>query len=79
MRITRTVCTGTITLTDPKFIEKIIAFPEHGMGYSLVDVTLKNGVTIEQVVVANGDFVCFHDDMRKFIESEIASVKVSLV
>jgi hypothetical protein len=77
MRLVRNKLMGSFVLTDLDLINQIILFPEHGMGYSLADVTLKDGTLIEQVVICNGDVVCFHDNMRRFSENEIANVAVS--
>lgn len=74
MRIARSQFMGTCILADPERIALIITFPENGIGYSLVDVTLKDGILVEQVVVSNGCVVCFYDHMRQFTEDEIAYV-----
>ena len=79
MLIARHVFVNGFTLIDPDIIDQIISFPEHGMGYSLVDVTLKDGTLVEQVVICNGNTVCFYDDMRQFSEDEITSVAVSQI
>jgi len=59
MRIPRTKYMADFKLVDKRLIEKIIGFPEHGMGYTLVDVTLFNGTTIPQVPVSNNGLVSF--------------------
>lgn len=79
MRIERRSFKGRLMLVGPNLIDKITGFPEHGSGYSLVDVTLIDGTVIEQVPIANGDTVCFYDDMKFFAEIDIASVAASLV
>lgn len=79
MRIARSHFTGTCILTDPQRIALILTFPENGIGYSLVDVTLTDGTLVEQVVVSNGCVVCFYDNMKQFSEAEIMSVAVSQI
>lgn len=79
MRIPRRQYQAGLTLVGEELIEKIAHFPEHGMGYFLVDVTLFDGTTVEQVPICNGDFVCFYDDMKAFSEADIRSVAPSEV
>lgn len=79
MRITRHVFMSSLVLRNHKLIAQIVSFPEHGMGYSLVDVILKDGILMEQVLICNGDVVCFYDNMRQFSEDEIGSVTASKI
>lgn len=79
MLIARHVLVNGFTLIDPDLIDQILSFSEHGMGYALVDVTLKDGTLVEQVVICNGNIVCFYDNMRQFSEDEITSVVVSQI
>ncbi|MEK7118468.1 MAG: hypothetical protein AAB869_02550 [Patescibacteria group bacterium] len=77
MRISRDTYKWQLVLGDANLVAEILAFPEHGVGYSLVDVLLKDGTTVEQVPIVNGDTAFFFDDMRQFKEDEIANVTVS--
>lgn len=79
MRIQRTQYKAGLTLVGKNLIKKIISFPEHGMGYSLVDVTLFDGTTVEQVPICNGELICFYDNMRIFAEADIVNVAPSQV
>jgi hypothetical protein len=60
-------------------IKQIVAFPEDGMGYTLVDFTLFDGRVAEQVLVCNSELVCFYDGMKVFSESDIRSIAPSQV
>lgn len=79
MLIARRQLVHHIVLTDTNLIDQIVSFPEHGMGYSLVDVILKDFTLVMQVPICNGDVVCFYDNMKQFSEAEIASVAPSQV
>jgi hypothetical protein len=67
VRIHRTEYKGKLVLVGKKLIEQIVTFPEHGMGYSLVDITLVGGSVIKQVPIVNGSTICFYDDMKQFV------------
>ena len=36
-----------------KWIDKLVRLPESGMGYQIVDITLKNGDVIKNITVFN--------------------------
>ncbi|OGZ08497.1 MAG: hypothetical protein A3D65_03025 [Candidatus Lloydbacteria bacterium RIFCSPHIGHO2_02_FULL_50_13] len=78
-RITHTYFKVCLKLTDKTQIGKISSFPEHGMGYSLVDVTLFDGTIVEQAPICDDELVRFYDDMPIFAEADIASVACSKI
>ena len=39
---------------SPKWTERLLSLPESGMGYQVVDVTLRDGKTLSGLAVFNG-------------------------
>lgn len=46
---------------DKKFIDYLVDNPENGMGYQIVDVTLKDGRILKNKVVLNSEFLVVKD------------------
>lgn len=45
-------------------IEFLSHVPEQGMGYHVVDLTLKNGNILKNMVVVNGSFLQLDEDVQ---------------
>ena len=65
----------SIKLTD-KQIEYLENLPEQGMGYQLVDITLKNGQVLKERVVLNSTYLKLKDNEKIDIE-EIEFITLS--
>ncbi len=62
---------------DKKWTERLLDLPESGMGYQSVRVCLKDGRTLEDVVVLNAQVLQVPDDAPKFASSDIATIEPS--
>lgn len=62
----------SLRLTDKQidFLEKL---PEQGMGYQIVDLTLKNGQVLKERVVLNSTYLKL-DNSEKFDVEEIETI-----
>ncbi len=58
---------------DRKWTEQLLVWPESGMGYQLVDVTLRDGRELKQVVVLNAEWLDIPDE---FAGTDIADVRL---
>ena len=58
-----------------KWVDKLTALPETGMGYQVVDVYLKNGVIIEKLTLFNGE-VLVNQAHGSFSENDILDIKL---
>jgi len=58
-----------------KQIELLTSLPEQGMGYQIVDITLKNGRTLKEKVVLNSMYLQI-DEKEKIDPNEIQTIKL---
>lgn len=58
-----------------KWVDKLTALPETGMGYQIVDVYLKNGVIIRELKLFNGE-VLINQPRGSFSENDILDIKL---
>lgn len=63
---------------SPKWVQKLIASPETGMGYQVVTIVLRDGVRFEQVVIVDGCITQIkgRDDIP-FTEGDIQEIVVT--
>ena len=59
-----------------KWVDKLINLPEAGMGYQTVDVILKNGSTVNGLIVINcrdilGEVYFSEDDIVDIVASDV--------
>ena len=65
-----------VQLTMEKWLNRMAALPETGMGYHIVDVALKDGTIIKNARVLNGEFLRV-EATYSFLEKDIASIRLS--
>jgi hypothetical protein len=58
-----------------KQINLLENLPEQGMGYQVVDITLKNGMTLKEKVVLNSMFLQIEDN-GEIDPNEIKTIKL---
>ena len=46
-----------------KFIDILSKLPEQGMGYQVVDITLKNGEVLKNKTVTNSEYLIYDEDI----------------
>jgi hypothetical protein len=69
---------GVFLFSDNKWVERLRQFPETGMGYWVVSISLKDGRSFNQVVVDSG----YLTQVRglpdvPFTEADISEIKVT--
>ena len=57
-----------------KIVDRLLALPESGMGYQVVDLVLSDGRIIPNVTILNGEIATLPDSLR-ISSSEIADVR----
>ena len=57
-----------------KIVDRLLALPESGMGYQVVDLVLSDGRIIPNVTILNGETATLPDSLR-ISSSEIADVR----
>jgi hypothetical protein len=65
-----------VQLTKKKWLKKMASMPENGMGYHIVDVTLRDGRIIKKTRVLNGE-VLQVPGTYNFLEKDITDIKPS--
>jgi hypothetical protein len=66
-----------VTLTN-EIAKRLAAYPEDGMGYQIVDVTLADGRRIEGAVVINSSIVELPDALGRIGSTDIVGVLLQL-
>ena len=66
-----------LELKKKKWIKKLVSMPETGMGYQIVDITLKDGRVISRVTVSNATLVGLPAN-ESISENNIAKIKLSI-
>lgn len=64
-----------VQLTKEKWLMRMAALPEKGMGYHIVDVILKNGTVIKKARVLNGE-VLQVPAIYSFLEKDITDIRL---
>lgn len=59
-----------------KWIDKLVALPENGMGYQFVDIYLKNGIIIRKVAVVNCEALIYRGNLS-FSETDIQNIELA--
>lgn len=54
--------------------EKLLKYPETGMGYQMVDVILKSGSAIRNVVVLNAEYLDLPDQYKDLKVKEVKNL-----
>lgn len=65
-----------LALND-KMINRLLALPETGMGYQLVDLVLFDGRVVQRVPVFNSEIANLPETFRDVTASDIADVRLS--
>ena len=60
---------------ERKWIDRLVALPESGMGYQRVLVRLKDGRTLENMLVLNGQVLEVPDAVRRFDSTDILAIE----
>ncbi len=64
-------------LLERRLTDKLVHLPESGMGYQIVDLTLRSGARIQGITVLNGQIAEVPDDYPNLGPAEIADVELS--
>ena len=59
----------------PEHIKILESLPEQGMGYQLVDIELKSGVSLQNRVILNSTYLQLHDK-EDLDSNEISKIKI---
>ncbi|WP_181701931.1 hypothetical protein [Chthonobacter albigriseus] len=65
-----------VQLPDP-LVRKLIALPETGMGYQLVDLSLADGRVVRRVQVLNSELALIPDDFGTVDPASVRDVSLS--
>ena len=60
---------------EKKWTERLLKLPESGMGYQRVRVRLKDGRTLEDVLVFNAEILSLRDTVRQFTPGDIVAIE----
>ena len=60
---------------EKKWTERLVELPESGMGYQRVRVRLKDGRTLEDVVVFNAETLSLPDTVKQFTPGDIVAIE----
>jgi hypothetical protein len=60
---------------EEKFIDLLSSLPEQGMGYQIVDITLKSGVILKKRIVLNSTFLKI-DDSESLENEDIEKIEI---
>ncbi len=61
---------------EKKWVELLVNLPESGMGYQRVQIRLKDGRNVENVVVFNSEVLQVPDEISPFKSDDIVDVQV---
>ena len=65
-----------VALTQ-KWSHKLRNLPESGMGYQCVDVCMRNGTIVKDVLVFNGEQMVWPDESKPIETDDIAEISIS--
>lgn len=60
-----------------KWSKRLVKLPESGMGYQIVDITLKDGRVMKEVIVFNCESIYLPTGHENVCEKDIAEIKMS--
>ena len=66
-----------IVRLSSRWSDKLLTLPETGMGYQRVNVLLKSGKVITDLVVENAEELNVPDDVEQFREGDIENIELS--
>ena len=64
-------------LLSEQWINHLCALPESGMGFQRVDIVLRDGERVRDVLVFNAQHVEWPDEVRAISSKDIAEIKLS--
>ena len=64
-------------LRENKWKKLLCSLPESGMGYQIVDITLKSGKVVKRIKVFNAEIVKIPPSVKTFSEDDIINIKLS--
>ena len=64
---------------ESKWTDRLLKFPESGIGFQRVRVKLTNGRVIDPAVVLNAEMLEIADDVPSFAPAEILQIDLSVV
>ena len=59
---------------QPHQIDKCVALPENGMGYQIVDVTLRNGRQVTNLTLIDSSILELPDDIGNVMAADITDI-----
>lgn len=62
---------------EPNMIDRLLALPENGMGYQIVDLVLIDGRVVPSVPVFNSEIANLPDAFMDITASDIADVRLA--
>jgi hypothetical protein len=60
---------------ESRWVQRLVATPESGMGYHRVRVTLRSGRVIERALVHNAEILEIADPVETFEQSDIVEIE----
>jgi len=60
-----------------KWQKRLVRLPEFGMGYQIVDITLKDTRIIKKVIVCNAESVYLPAGYENIYEKDIVKIEIS--
>ena len=64
-------------LLNERWMNHLCALPESGMGFQRVDIVLRNGKRVRDVLVFNAQHVEWPNEARAISNNDIAEIKLS--
>lgn len=68
----------TLRIKSEKLLKKLLAMPESGMGYQVVDIILKNGQILNQFVVLSCEYVILPSGYENIKEEDITEIQMPI-
>ena len=66
-----------LKLRNKKWKTMLAQLPESGMGYQVVDITLKDGRTLNRVTVINAETIILSPGYENIDENDIVNIRMS--
>jgi len=60
-----------------KWVDKLVALPESGMGYQIVDIALKDGRVLKEVIILGSKHAQIPEVIGKITVNDIAKIAMS--
>jgi hypothetical protein len=61
----------------PEIIHRLVNMPETGMGYQVVDLILRDGRVVPNVIVFNSEIANLPEEFRDVRPSDVADVRLT--